>query len=79
MMNGSRIITGQFSLYSRYPRRMTHLLEEAARVRSFSASGKSDNSGVVSVLRSQNESRTDEEIKKLFGLKKSVVMKEDIF
>lgn len=61
MMNGSRIITGQFSLYSRYPRRMTHLLEEAARVRSFSASGKSDNSGVVSVLRSQNESRTDEE------------------
>jgi hypothetical protein len=61
MMNGSRIITGQFSLYSRYPRRMTHLLEEAARVRSSSASGKSDNSGVVSVLRSQNESRTDEE------------------
>ena len=61
MMNGSRIITGQFSLYSRYPRRMTHLLEEAARVRSFSASGKADNSGVVSVLRSQNESRTDEE------------------
>lgn len=61
MMNGSRIITGQFSLYSRYPRRMTHLLEEAARVRSFSASGKPDNSGVVSVLRSQNESRTDEE------------------
>lgn len=61
MMNGSRIITGQFSLYSRYPRRMTHLLEEAARVRSFSASSKADNSGVVSVLRSQNESRTDEE------------------
>ena len=61
IMNGSRIITGQFSLYSRYPRRMTHLLEEAARVRSFSASGKTDTSGVVSVLRSQNESRTDEE------------------
>lgn len=61
MMNGSRIITGQFSLYSRYPRRMTHLLEEAAKVRSFSASSKADNSGVVSVLRSQNESKTDEQ------------------
>jgi hypothetical protein len=61
IMNGSRIITGQFSLYSRYPRRMTQLLEEAAKVRSASASGKQDNSGVVSLMGSQNDSRVDEE------------------
>ena len=61
IMNGSRIVTGQFSLYSRYPRRMTHLLEEAARIRSRSASEKSDSSGVVSLLNSQNESQKDEE------------------
>ena len=61
VMNGSRIVTGQFSLYSRYPRRMTHLLEEAAKERSFSASSKSDSSGVVSLLNSQNESQKDEE------------------
>jgi len=61
VMNGTRIISGQFSVYSRYPRRMTEMLEQAARVRSQSASSKQDSSGVVSVMRSQNESKTDEE------------------
>jgi len=61
IMNGTRIISGQFSVYSRYPRRMTEMLEQAARVRSQSASSKQDSSGVVSVMRSQNESKTDEE------------------
>lgn len=59
--NGTRIITGEFSLYSRYPRRMTELLEEAARVRVDSASGKKSSSGVISVMKSENESRKDEE------------------
>jgi len=61
IMNGTRIITGQFSLYSRYPRRMTELLEKASQVRVQSISGKKDGSGVVSVMASQNESRKDEE------------------
>jgi len=61
VMNGTRIITGQFSLYSRYPRRMTELLEKASQVRVQSISGKKDGSGVVSVMASQNESRKDEE------------------
>lgn len=61
IMNGTRIISGQFSVYSRYPRRMTEMLEQAARARSQSASSKQDSSGVVSVMRSQNESKTDEE------------------
>lgn len=61
VMNGTRIISGQFSIYSRYPRRMTEMLEQAARVRSQSASAKQDASGVVSVMRSQNESKVDEE------------------
>jgi len=61
IMNGTRIITGQFSLYSRYPRRMTQLLEKAAQVRVQTISGKKDGTGVVSVMASQNESRKDEE------------------
>jgi len=61
IMNGTRIITGQFSLYSRYPRRMTELLEKAAQVRVQAISGKKDGTGVVSVMASQNESRKDEE------------------
>lgn len=61
VMNGTRIISGQFSIYSRYPRRMTEMLEQAAKARSRSASTKQDSSGVVSVMSSQNESRTDEE------------------
>lgn len=61
IMNGTRIISGQFSIFSRYPRRMTELLEEAARARVESISGKADTSSVVSVMRAQNESRKDEE------------------
>jgi hypothetical protein len=61
IMNGTRIITGQFSIYSRYPRRMTELLEKAAQARVETISGKKDGTGVVSVMRSQNESRKDEE------------------
>lgn len=61
IMNGTRIVTGQFSVYSRYPRRMTELLEKAAKVRVQSMSGKKDASGVVSVMTSQAESRKDEE------------------
>jgi uncharacterized protein YlxW (UPF0749 family) len=59
MMNGTRLITGEFSLYSRYPRRMTQLLEKAAKVRSES-SGTNPPSSVISSLNSVNESQADE-------------------
>ena len=59
MMNGTRLITGEFSLYSRYPRRMTQLLEKAAKVRSES-SGTNPPSSVISSLNSANESQADE-------------------
>jgi uncharacterized protein YlxW (UPF0749 family) len=59
MMNGTRLITGEFSIYSRYPRRMTSLLEKAAKVRSES-SGTNPPSSVISSLNSLNESQADE-------------------
>jgi hypothetical protein len=59
MMNGTRLITGEFSLYSRYPRRMTSLLEKAAKVRSES-SGTNPPSSAISSLRATNESQADE-------------------
>jgi hypothetical protein len=59
MMNGTRLITGEFSLYSRYPRRMTSLLEKAAKVRAES-SGTNPPSSVISSLRAANESQGDE-------------------
>jgi hypothetical protein len=59
MMNGTRLISGEFSLYSRYPRRMTSLLEKAAKVRTES-SGTNPPSSVISSLNSANESQSDE-------------------
>jgi hypothetical protein len=59
MMNGTRLISGEFSLYSRYPRRMTSLLEKAAKVRTES-SGVNPPSSVISSLSSANESQSDE-------------------
>jgi hypothetical protein len=61
MMNGTRVIQGEFSVYSRYPRRMTEMLEKAATMRANAASGKSDSAGVISTMRAQAESMKDEE------------------
>lgn len=59
MMYGTRLITGEFSLYSRYPRRMTQLLEKAAKVRSESSSAN-PSASVISRLNSNIESQNDE-------------------
>jgi hypothetical protein len=59
MMYGTRLITGEFSLYSRYPRRMTQLLEKASSVRSQSSSAN-PSSSVISRLNSNNENQNDE-------------------
>jgi len=61
MMHGTRLIAGSFTVYSRYPRRMTELLEKAAQERVNSASNKSNSSSVVSLMRSQSESLVDEQ------------------
>jgi len=61
IMNGTRIVTGQFSLFSRHPRKMTEILEKAAKARVNSISSKKDTTGVVSLMKSQNESRQDEQ------------------
>lgn len=59
MMYGTRLITGEFSLYSRYPRRMTQLLEKAANVRAGSSSAN-PSASVISKLNSNYENQNDE-------------------
>ena len=59
IMYGARIVAGNFSLITRYPRRMTELLEKAARVRAESA-GKKPTDHVISTLNSTGESAEDE-------------------
>jgi len=48
---GTRLISGEFTVYTRHPRRMTDLLEEAAKVRANSASLKTEKNNVISTLR----------------------------
>ena len=62
VMMGTRLITGELSIYSRYPRRMTDLLEEAARVR-MESSSSNPSSAVMSVLgNATDQARKDDEI-----------------
>lgn len=60
MMLGTRLVTGEFSIYTRYPRRMTELLEKAAEVR-LNSSSQSPSSNVMSVLGSDAGRIEDEE------------------
>jgi hypothetical protein len=59
VMSGTRLITGEFSIYSRYPRRMTDLLEKAANVR-YQSSSSNPGKSVMSVLGSDAASMDDE-------------------
>jgi len=62
MMLGTRLITGELSIYSRYPRRMTDLLEQAAKVR-MESSSSNPSSAVRSILGSStDQARKDDEI-----------------
>jgi hypothetical protein len=62
MMLGTRLITGELSIYSRYPRRMTDLLEQAAKVR-MESSSSNPSSAVRSTLGSStDQARKDDEI-----------------
>ena len=62
MMYGTRIISGEITMFSKYPRRMTELLEKAADVRSRAAKGKYPTNEVMSTLRSALETQEDEQL-----------------
>ena len=57
MLYGTRMITGEFSLYTRYPRRMTDLIEKAAQARSSNPDPRQQNADVKSTLRPVNYSK----------------------
>jgi hypothetical protein len=61
VMLGTRMVAGGFSIYSRYPRRMTEMIEKAAKQRVNSASTTANSSSVISLMKSQNESLQDEQ------------------
>lgn len=61
VMNGTRLVAGRLSVYTRYPRRITDLLEKAAEARVNSVANKPNVNSVISLMGSQSESLSDEE------------------
>jgi len=62
MMYGSRIINGEITIFTRYPRRMTELLEIAAQMRVAAAKDKNSPNKIASNLRSTFENEEDERL-----------------
>jgi hypothetical protein len=62
MMYGSRIINGEITIFTRYPRRMTELLEIAAQMRVAAATDKNSPNKIASNLRSTFETEEDERL-----------------
>ena len=62
MMYGTRIITGEITMFSKYPRRMTELLEKAADVRARAAEKRYQGNEVMSRMRSTFETEEDEKL-----------------
>lgn len=62
MMYGTRIINGEITIFTRYPRRMTELLEIAAQMRTAAAKNKNTPNKLASNLRSQFETEEDEKL-----------------
>ena len=60
VLYGTRIISGEFTMYTRYPRRMTDLIEQASSVRVKNPTPQEGMGGVVSPLRSKLESADDQ-------------------
>jgi hypothetical protein len=60
VLYGTRIVSGEFTIYTRYPRRMTDLIEQAASVRVKNPTPQESMGGVVSSLRSKLESADDQ-------------------
>lgn len=61
VMYGSRIISGEISLFTRYPRRMTEFLEKAAKIRSTEESSRNGQK-VISRLSPKSNTSTDDEM-----------------
>lgn len=59
MMMGTRIITGEITIFTRYPRRMTELLEKAAIARSTAKESRTPEQSIVSTLR--NDANLDDQ------------------
>lgn len=64
MMYGSRIIAGNMAIYSRYPRRMTELLEKAAKIRTESV-GQNPSEHVRTLLSNNAEGLNSEDEKNI--------------
>ena len=64
VMYGSRIIAGNMTIVSRYPRRMTELLEKAAKIRSESV-GRKPSEHVISLLSESAEGLNSEDEKNI--------------
>jgi hypothetical protein len=62
MMYGTRIITGEITMFSKYPRRMTELLEKAAAVRALTERKNGSTNGTISDLRSSFETEEEEKL-----------------
>lgn len=60
VMYGTRIISGEFSIYTRYPRRMTEFLERAAKSRATNPTERNRGNSIVSKLYSSFDSSEDE-------------------
>lgn len=60
VMYGTRIVSGQFIIHTRYPRRMTDLLEKAARVRATNVSDRAPGEKIVSRLSPEISNTEDE-------------------
>jgi len=60
VLYGTRIISGEFTMYTRYPRRMTDLIEQASSARVKNPTPQESMGGVVSPLRSKLESSDDQ-------------------
>lgn len=61
MLYGTRIISGEFTMFTRYPRRMTDLIEQATDARVKNPAPQEAFGGVVSPLRSKLDSQEDEQ------------------
>lgn len=60
IMYGTRLISGEFTIFTRYPRRMTEFLEKAARIRSIESSRGPKNKVVSRTMPASNSSYEDE-------------------
>lgn len=62
VMYGSRLINGEITIFTRYPRRMTELLEIAAQMRVAAAKNDNAPNKIASSLRSSFETEEDEKL-----------------